>query len=104
MKESQDDALAITDFEPKIVELMIRYLYSDEMIEKLSEEELKQLFLIANKYNLEKLKKICLTELCSLITDYKKALNILSFFDPYNFGDINDLMIQFIKDNKDILM
>ncbi|XP_043464506.1 speckle-type POZ protein-like [Leptopilina heterotoma] len=104
MKESRDDVLVINDFELKIVELMIRYLYTDEMTEKLSEEELKQLFLIANKYNLEKLKKICLTELCSLITDYKKALNILAFFESYNFGDINDLMIQFIKDNKEILM
>ncbi|XP_043464507.1 speckle-type POZ protein-like [Leptopilina heterotoma] len=104
MKEFKNDELIISDFYPKIVEVMIRYLYSDTLTETLSEEELKELLLIANKYNLENLKKISFKEICKVINTFKQAVDLLSFTECYNFTDMRDLIIKFMRDNKNILL
>ncbi|XP_043464509.1 speckle-type POZ protein-like [Leptopilina heterotoma] len=99
MKESRENVLVISDFKPKIVETMIRYLYTEKMSADLSEDNLKQLLLIANKYNVESLKKNCLSEMCKLVNDFRKALDILLYVELYNFDDLRDLMIKYLKDN-----
>ncbi|XP_043464511.1 speckle-type POZ protein-like isoform X1 [Leptopilina heterotoma] len=104
MKESREDALTISDFEPNIVETMIRYLYSDEMTESLSEDEFKQLLLIANKYNLEKLEKICFKETLKLIKTFEQALDLIIFAESHNFVDMKNFVIQFMRENKNTFM
>lgn len=104
MKESREDTLTIRDFEPKIVEAMIRYLYSDEMSKKLSDAELKQLLLIADKYNLDKLMKICFNELLKIIKTFEQAADFIIFTGSHNFIDMKKLVIQFMKENKNILL
>ncbi|XP_043464514.1 protein roadkill-like isoform X2 [Leptopilina heterotoma] len=104
MKESREDALIISDFEPKIVETMIRYLYSDEMTESLSADEFKQLLLIANKYNLEKLEKICFNELLKAIKTFEQASDLIIFTESHNFVDMKKLVIQFMRENKNMMM
>ncbi|XP_043464510.1 speckle-type POZ protein-like [Leptopilina heterotoma] len=104
MIESRENVLVISDFEPKIVEVMIRYLYSDEMTESLSEDEFKQLLLIANKYNLEKLEKICFSEILKVIKTFEQAVDLAILTDSHNFVDMKKLVIQFIRENKNIMM
>ncbi|XP_043464516.1 protein roadkill-like [Leptopilina heterotoma] len=104
MKKSRENVLVISDFEPKIVEAMIRYLYSDEMTEKLSENEFEELLLIANKYNLEKLQKICFNELLKVIKTFKQAADLIIFTALQNFIDMKDLVIEYMKENKNTLM
>lgn len=99
MKESRENTLIISDFEPKIVEEMIRYLYTEEISADLSEDNLKQLLMIANKYNVESLKKSCLKQMCELVNDFRKALDILLYIESFNLEDLRDLMIKFLKDN-----
>ncbi|XP_051163640.1 uncharacterized protein LOC127283033 [Leptopilina boulardi] len=99
MKESQENTVIINDFEPVIVELMIRYFYSGEIRTDLSVDELKKLFLIANKYNLNILKKICFKEICKFIKDSNEAVDILLFFGYHNYTECKEEMVQFIKNN-----
>ncbi|XP_043464515.1 BTB and MATH domain-containing protein 43-like isoform X3 [Leptopilina heterotoma] len=103
MTEARDNKLIIGDFELKIVEEMIRYLYTDEITGKLSQDELKQLLLIANKYNLENLKKLSLKKICKLIKDFKEAYELLLCIESYNFDDLRQLMIKFMSDNAHLL-
>ncbi|XP_043464508.1 speckle-type POZ protein-like [Leptopilina heterotoma] len=103
MKESREDALIISDFEPKIVEAMIRYLYTDEMTESLSEDEFKQLLLIANKYNLEKLESICFNEILKEIVTFKQAADLILFTGSHNFIDLTNFVVEFMKENKNVL-
>lgn len=103
MKESEENVLTISDFRPSIVEIMIRYLYSGEMKAQLCEDELKQILLIANKYDLETLKTIALNEICKTIKTFTKALDVLLFAES-NLLDMKDLIVKFIKENKQILL
>ena len=54
--ENIQSRLKITDFDSEVVGQMLDYLYSDELPEKLTNENLVELLKIAEKYQLELLK------------------------------------------------
>ncbi|XP_043466845.1 uncharacterized protein LOC122501450 [Leptopilina heterotoma] len=101
MKESTENVLTISDFKPTIVEIMIRYLYSGGIKAELCEDELQQLLLIANKYNLEELKTTAINEILKTIKTFTKALDFFLFAESNNL-DSRDLIVKFMKDNKRI--
>lgn len=79
MKESEENQVEIDGFESTITELMINYLYSEEIEKNLPQETLKQLFGIAHMYELESLKKSCLDELCKSAKDTSSIVDVISF-------------------------
>ena len=66
--------MEITDFGSKIVGDMLEYLYSGELSEKLSYENLVEILKIAEKYNLKMLKSI---------SEEKLILRLLIKMDGY---------------------
>ncbi|KAG8192308.1 hypothetical protein JTE90_002129 [Oedothorax gibbosus] len=58
MKENLTNCLEITDFDPSIVKTMIHYIYCGQ-VQDLTPEISIQLYFIADKYNLQDLKDIC---------------------------------------------
>ena len=56
--ENVQSRMKITDFNPEIVGQMLGYLYSRELLKKLTIENLVELLKIAEKYNLKMLKSI----------------------------------------------
>ncbi|XP_043466839.1 uncharacterized protein LOC122501446 [Leptopilina heterotoma] len=79
MKESEENQVEIDGFESAVIELMIDYLYSEEIKKNLSQEILKQLFRIAHMYELESLKKSCLDDLCKSANDTSSIVDVISF-------------------------
>ena len=57
--ENIQSRLKITDFDSDIVGQMLKYLYTGELHEELSIENLAELLKIAEKYQLEMLKSDC---------------------------------------------
>lgn len=103
MREAKEHKLNIKDFKSTVVELMIRYIYSDEIRTDLSREELTDLYLIADKYDLENLKKLCSKNLCATAKNTTDIVNIIFFAGSLNLTEFKEEMIQFMNINKHIL-
>lgn len=97
LKESQEHKLNISDFEPITVELMLRYIYSNEIKADLSKEELQKLFMIAHKYELKDLKKATLKALYRYVNSIDDIVDITFFAGSYNFTEFKKYMIELIK-------
>ena len=69
MTESSSRTVVVEDIEPNVFYQLLRYLYSGEMPQEEDDENMAELlFIAANKYQVEKLKDLCIP----LLT---KALN-----------------------------
>ena len=74
--ENQNKELKIEDFEPKIIEMLLRYLYNGTIClpakSKTLNEELRKLMIIADKYGFRELFKTCdsfLAQWCAYMLD-----------------------------------
>jgi len=78
--ENQNKELKIEDFEPKIIEMLLRYLYNGTICLsekfKTSNEELRKLMIIADKYDFRELFKTCDSYLAQW---YAYMLNLCCF-------------------------
>ncbi|XP_043472598.1 uncharacterized protein LOC122505182 [Leptopilina heterotoma] len=102
LKESQTNQVEINSFEANIIEQMIHFMYSDELKidEELSQETLKELFLVANVYQLENLRKLCLKKICESTKDLSGVIDVILLAGSEN----KEEMINFLKDIRFTLM
>lgn len=95
MKEAKTNQIAINNFQPNVVELMINYMYSDsEIQEDLSQETLNELFQAAHMYQLEGLAKFCLKKMCKKAKDISEVVELIAFAG----SEYKEEMVQFLKD------
>ena len=66
VKENTNNEVELDDFEPNIVANFIKFLYSDELIDEALYNSI-DLLLLADKYNVEPLRKECEKALAKLI-------------------------------------
>lgn len=101
MIEKKSNCIAINDIEESVFIEMLRYMYTGK-VEKL-ETVVSGLLEAADKYDLEKLKIICETELLKDLSQ-QNALDLLMLADRYNAKNLKMKVIQCINtDSNNIL-
>ncbi|XP_074099182.1 speckle-type POZ protein-like [Cotesia typhae] len=64
--DDKKNELTISDFSPEIIEKMLQFIYTDQIIDL--DSDAKDLLQIADKYQLQALKELCEESLCKSIT------------------------------------
>ena len=78
-QESLHSYINIMDVDPTIIQLMITFLYTDEIpFCQTDLKEAKEVFYVASKYNIQRLMTICEARIASLLTP-QDAFNTLTF-------------------------
>ncbi len=94
--ESEEKSLKIEDFEPETVQMMIHFIYTQQLPEG-SRCDLS-LLLIADKYDLKDLVKFCEDELSKNL-DVGNAVETLKVSSQVNSEYLKDFVIGFISKN-----
>lgn len=95
-KENRENRIEIDDFSHEVVTEMIGYIYTGEApnLSEMAEE----LIGIADKYKLERLKKLCEVHIAENIS-VENALTVLKLADLYRADTLRSMSIAFIKNN-----
>lgn len=96
-KELAENLVEIEDIEPRVFREILRFIYVGKVedIGRLA----CQLFLAADKYDLEGLRVICKKTLYTILNT-KNALNIVQVADQLNAGHLKYHVLKFIKRNR----
>ena len=96
MKENEENKVEIKDFNCQVFKEMLRYIYTGG-IDKI-ETIVDDLLLIADKYMLEGLTKICENNLIKNLSN-ENVLDYLMFANKYNLSRLKKMAIIFIASN-----
>jgi hypothetical protein len=95
-KEAKESKIEITSFEPRVVELLLEYIYKDAIAE---EDVTWELFHAAKMYELDGLAKLCLTSLRkSICVDNCCAMLESAFL--YELEIVFEFAVRFVRKNK----
>merc|ERR1712098_492536 len=95
MKEKNSNRVEIKNMEPEVFERMLRYIYTGHaMIDPLA----KELFAVADQYQLEKLKELREAKLCSSI-DADNCIELLILGDLHNTPTLKAAALAFVSKN-----
>ena len=96
MEERKQNKVKITDVDHKVVQEMLTYIYTDTSpnLKDMADD----LLIVANKYDLERLKFMCEEFLCSKITR-ENAVSMLILADQHNADCLKAYAINFISAN-----
>jgi len=83
MQEVVEGVLELPNLHPKTFELLVEYLYTDEITNGIPDEQVLPLFALADEYVVPRLKKICEVALISKI-------NIENVLDAYAFANVHN--------------
>jgi len=95
-KENQENLVHLQDFDSDIVKEMLHFIYTDK-VDNL-DELAYDLLIAADKYNLEKLKKICAKHLITTITSDNTG-DVLAVADIANCERLKQKTIEYIVSN-----
>ncbi|XP_033209274.1 TD and POZ domain-containing protein 1-like [Belonocnema kinseyi] len=98
MKESQEHKITITDIEPEIIDHLLQFIYTDT-VEDLKEGQAEKLLAAADKYALERLKRICIKEIAKSIKDVQEGFDLLATAEKYNMPDFRAIVLDFVQKN-----
>lgn len=101
LEEKQNGFVKIEDCDEKTVERAIMFIKNgdDEFINKLSYDDVKELFVFADKYDIELLKEVC-------VNGFKSRLTLKNSKDALEFAELFKLdenIIQMIKKYQKLL-
>lgn len=97
MKEQIRNRVEIEDLDVNIVKDMIDYIYSGQVIEL--ESKASGLITAAEKYDLQELKRMCVTSLCNGIR-YDNVLDMLVLVETYDLPELRKSALEFTALNK----
>ncbi|XP_058792924.1 speckle-type POZ protein-like isoform X2 [Phymastichus coffea] len=92
MKEKNEGKVNINDIDPKVFKQMVNFIYSGKLQ---NDEFLEELYIAADKYNIEGLKDACERSLCNSI-QVDNAIDMFRFADSHNVFDLKIQVKQFI--------
>ncbi|EDS41952.1 speckle-type POZ protein B [Culex quinquefasciatus] len=97
--ESTQNKVTIADIEPKVLEQLLRFIYTDSVADLDMAFELLQ---AADKYDLEKLKTRCEVALCGQISE-ETAVHTLVLADLYRADQLKRAAVNFIGRNVGVI-
>ena len=93
MNESLTSSVKIKDIEPKIFEQMLYFIYTDEV--DLKKNTVFKLFAAAHKYNVKKLKQICIEKIYENLS-INNVLETLQFVELYSISELQERTLEFL--------
>nr|XP_015927714.1 speckle-type POZ protein B-like [Parasteatoda tepidariorum] len=102
MVEGKAEIVEIKDVNTEAFKSLINYIYCDE-IDQLDYEKAKNLLIVADLYEVLRLKDMCASILMSEITD-KNAVEIVSLAETYSHNGLKLFAIDFIADHSDTIL
>ena len=104
MSETIQNRVELSDVSGVVLEAIIAYLYTDELITSLSSTaELMALFTAADRYGLERLKRICEQSILSTIS-IENACDILQSSDMVNAATLRKRAIEYVVRSYDAVV
>jgi hypothetical protein len=99
-KEKKDRIVEITDFDSRVIENLLRYLYTGEVFGENNRpiEHVENLFAAADKYDIESLKEECEFHLSKNLTVYN-ITRYLVLAHRHNSPKLHELTLDFIAEN-----
>jgi N-acetylneuraminic acid mutarotase len=99
MAETQQPRIQLTNVSPTVLHAVLYYLYTDELIPSF-EGEMMDLFLTADRYGIERLKRICEQSIVSSIT-VDNACQTLQAADRVDAQSLRKRTIEYISRHND---
>lgn len=101
MKEDIDRKIIIHDTTANLFIIFLEYLYCGRLSPDLSIDELSELLLLSDRYQLDTLKTTCEWTLQKFL-DYDSVLYLLSLSDQYNAQVLKNATMNFLSNHKDL--
>lgn len=98
MQESLEQRFIITDTEPEIFEHLLTFIHTDT-VENLKEEQAENLLAVADKFDLENLKLICMQEICKSVKNIGEAFHVLEIAERNNVSGFRDIVLKCAENN-----
>lgn len=99
MSEKLNSSFEIKDLEPKTVETMLQFIYTDKVDDLDLKVLVHQLLAAADKYNLERLKEICSAYMQKNMT-IENVSRILRVADIYSILDLKNAAVRFVVSHR----
>ena len=99
--ESKTGVVVVEDISPEVMEQLIKYVYTDEVDDKVLEVMADKLLQAGHKYEMHGLKDICSRFLAKSI-DKENVFELVSMAKLYNLPFLQAKAIKFIKSSDDI--
>ncbi|RWS25038.1 Protein roadkill-like protein [Leptotrombidium deliense] len=96
-KERESKIIVITDFDSKVVKAMINFIYNDNVSHKHLVSFAYDLLIIADKYDLEKLKKICEQHLAFHAVNNNTFADLLLLSDSCNCPKLKEIVLKYLS-------
>lgn len=103
IENQEEPEIKIKNFDFETTEHMLHYIYTDEIKMNITPNILEKLLMIAEHYELEKLKLLCVNELSKNLQSISEVLEVFSIANTYNVGDFKEAVLQFLKRNRHTL-
>ena len=101
MKESTESRMSIQDLDPRTVESMLLYIYTGK-VDNLK-ENVDQLLIAADMYNLAHLKDVCEAVLIATEISATNAMDLLVLADLCKVNKLKNHVVKFVAKNPKML-
>ena len=98
MKESESRKVIIDDIKKETMTGMLYYIYTGLVKETISKESFADLFIAADKYQLDALKNLCQDKLCSVL-DAENSIEFLILGEMYGVPKLKDAALMEVAHN-----
>lgn len=103
MRESIDKKIVIHDTSPVLFRLFLEYLYGGRLDSSgLTTEQLADLMLLSDRYEMDPLKQICESNLKNCVNE-ESVLFLLSIADQFNAKSLRNAALEFISRNPEVV-
>jgi len=99
MEESELGYAEILHYKPKIFEIMLEYLYTDEVSRELTANDYLELLALADEYVIPRLKRQCELKLIENIKEGSNILDLVAKAELYQANDLKKLSKQYLCKN-----
>ena len=82
MRESQESVITVQDISPQIFKHLLEFIYTDCIPQPLSNELTIEILVAANKYGMDRLKRLCEKQLVQVI-DLENVVELLYLSDMH---------------------
>lgn len=100
MKETTENRVVIQDVDAEVAQQMLEFIYTNKMPRKI-DEFADRLMVVAQKYQMEKLKLMCARVLAGRLS-LENIFSTLIYVDMSEAGKLKEYIFEFIKKNKAI--
>merc|ERR1719188_1073161 len=102
MRESEESIISVQDISLPTFMKLLEFIYSDQLNDLDSAEQAIDVLVAANKYGLDRLKRLCEKHLVALI-DLENVVELLHLSDMHQAAELKRMSINFTMQYFDIV-